>query len=52
MHLPRWIEIITGIPAVAIAVYLIVHHPKSLKEWLLGLVLFGYFLLYYWVLLK
>lgn len=41
-----------GLPAVAIVIYLMSHHPKSLKEWLWGMALFGYFLLYYWVFLK
>jgi hypothetical protein len=49
VHWPRWIEIVAGIPAVVIAVYLIVSTPKSLKEWFWGMALFGYFLLYYWV---
>ena len=52
MRWPRWIEIVAGIPAVVIAVYLMVHTPKSWKERLWGLALFGYFLLYYWVFFK
>ena len=46
------LEIAAGVPAVAIAVYLVAHHPKSIKEWLWGLILFAYFLLYYWLFLK
>lgn len=49
MHWPRWMEVVAGLPAVAIAAYLMVSTPKSIKRWGLGMVLFSYFLLYYWV---
>ena len=52
MHWPRWIEIVAGIPAVIIAAYLIYSTPKTLKEWLRGMALLAYFLLYYWVFFK
>ena len=52
MHFPRWFQIVAGVPAVAIAGYLMARHPKSFREWLWGMALFGYFLLYYLVFLK
>ena len=52
MHWPRWMQIIAGLPVPVIAVYLMASHPKSLKEWLRGMLLLGYFLLYYWVFLR
>ncbi len=41
-HWPRWIEVAAGVPAAAIATYLMMHTPKFLKGWLWGLALFGY----------
>ena len=52
VHWPRWLQVVAGIPAVALAAYLITSTPKSLKQWLWGMALFGYFLVYYWVFLK
>jgi len=52
MYWPQWVKVIAGIPAVAIAAYLMGQTPKSVKQWLWGMALFGYFLVYYFVFLK
>jgi hypothetical protein len=52
VHWPRWIEVLAGIPAVAIAAYLMISTPKTLKQWLWGMALLGYFLAYWWVFFK
>ena len=52
MYWPEWVKVVAGIPAAAILAYLMMRTPKSVKEWLWGMTLFGYVLVYYFVFLK